>query len=442
MLNALLALTLISGFHPRVAGGSLEHKAGWIIAHLQGTPAEVGFQHGALLATEIKDTIDTATISLKLDTGKDWQWYRTTARKLFWEKLDREYQEEIAAIARGAASEGMNVDTDDILALNSYIELSGYYLPVQQARERGGQVQSRAYMACSAFVATGDATKGGKVVMGHNLWWDYVMGERWRIVFDIKPSSGRAFMMDALPGFIESGSDWAINDAGIAFCETTISSFVGFDEKGIPEFMRMRKAIQYSKSLDDVCRIFKNGNNGGYASTWLMADVKTGEIGKLELGLKNVSYDHTANGYFVGANFPENPKLLAEETRGYDNNPVCEDRRARWIQHMEEHKGAVDTDMAKTFLADTFNKDSGARDGLGGGALCNNSPTFGAVNSKVLDSDMVRNMSFLARMGRSDGSLISVEEAIKADSKFKLFGNKFHDLPPQPWVVLQAKTRG
>ena len=34
----------------------------------------------------------------------------------------------------------------------------------------------------------------------------------------------------------------------------------------------------------------REGNNGGYANTWLLADTKTNEIGKLELGLKNVIF--------------------------------------------------------------------------------------------------------------------------------------------------------
>jgi len=33
------------------------------------------------------------------------------------------------------------------------------------------------------------------------------------------------------------------------------------------EFVRARKAMQYSASIDDVARIFKEGNSGGYATT-------------------------------------------------------------------------------------------------------------------------------------------------------------------------------
>ncbi len=57
-------------------------------------------------------------------------------------------------------------------------------------------------------------------------------------------------------------------------------------------------------SIDDFARIMKDGNNGGYANNWLVADRKTNEIASLELGLKNVTLQRTKDGYFVGSNFP------------------------------------------------------------------------------------------------------------------------------------------
>jgi len=83
---------------------------------------------------------------------------------------------------------------------------------------------------------------------------------------------------------IHSGDDFGLNTAGIVITETTITGFHGFDSDGVPEFVRARKAMQYSASIDDVARIFKEGNNGGYANDWLIADTRKGEIASLELG--------------------------------------------------------------------------------------------------------------------------------------------------------------
>ena len=72
--------------------------------------------------------------------------------------------------------------------------------------------------------------------------------------------------------------------------------------------------MQYSASIDEFAATMKDGNNGGYANDWLLVDVKNNEVAHLELGLKNVNLERTKDGYFVGANFPKDPKLTKEET--------------------------------------------------------------------------------------------------------------------------------
>lgn len=74
---------------------------------------------------------------------------------------------------------------------------------------------------CSAFIATGDYTKDGKIVMAHNAWTSYLDGQRWNIVFDIVPEKGNRIFMDGLPGVIHSGDDFGINSAGMMITETT-----------------------------------------------------------------------------------------------------------------------------------------------------------------------------------------------------------------------------
>jgi hypothetical protein len=83
--------------------------------------------------------------------------------------------------------------------------------------------------------------------------------------------------------------------------------------------------MQYAASIDDFDRIMRKGNNGGYANAWLVADTNTGEIARLELGLRNVTLERTKDGYFAGTNFPVNPKLAAEETKFKLDDPYLLD---------------------------------------------------------------------------------------------------------------------
>lgn len=440
MITVLAALVLGQGValapDPILAKASRKDDNGWIVLRLEGQPREVGYQQGALLSSEIDDTLAALKFETK-SSGKDWTWFRETAYKLYWGKLDLEYRQEIQGIAEGAKSKGSSVDFKDVLAINAHIELGDYYLPWLQAQEQHTQIISKAPMACSAFVATGSATADGKVVMGHNFWWSPFLGGRWRVLETVKPANGHVFLMDTLPGFIHSGTDWAQNDQGILINETTISGFAGYDPNGIPEFQRMRKAAQYSSSLDDVVRYFKTGNNGGYASTWLMADIKKNEIGKLELGLKNVVFSRKTDGAYIGANFPEDPKLIEEEATGYSPSPtnVCELRKARWMDLLAKNKGKVDAEMAKQFLGDSYNVRTGKYDGHGS-ALCGKTfPWNAATNAKVTTTDLAKEMKLWARMGVPDGTDLPKAKAVQL---FNLQGETaalWPDLSAHSWEL-------
>lgn len=398
--------------------GTRTEQDGWIYLHIGGNPHEVGYEQGILASKEIDDDIEACAAVTKQNTGKTWSELKGITHKLFWSGLDQEVRDELQGIADGVTEKGKIHDIDDLLTLNAYIEICDYYLPWATAGGVTALAPFSTRLSCSAFVATGKATKDGKPVMGHNFWWDPIMGSRWNMILDVTPTGGHRFILDGPPGFIHSGSDFAVNDAGMMLCETTISGFRGFDPKGIPEFVRMRKAIQYGDSLQSMVGIFEKGNNGGYANTWLMADCKTNEIGKLELGLKNMVYSHESDGYYVGSNFAEDPKLTKEETNYVatpDNN--CEVRKQTWYTLLDGAKGKVDYLLAEQFLGD--------------GKLC-----AGALNAKVATADSLKTMSIWARMGRTGGEDYPIDTFFNAGSPLKPFA---HKLKGQKWSVFPPK---
>ena len=289
----------------RTGRGFREHERnGWIYVRLSGAPAAIGYQHGSLLKPEIEDAY--AVIRLDLTHGgHDWNYFRTAAERDFWPHIEAQYREELQGLVDGLRAKGSKLDLWDVVAANAWLELSPYYEAWRDATPQKAPAEH-----CSAFVATGSYTRDHRIVIGHNNWSSYLDGSRWRIIFDIRPASGHRILMDGMPGLIHSGDDFGINSAGIAITETTITRFTGFDGNGIPEFVRARKAMQYASSIDDFDRIMRDGNNGGYANNWLVADNNTGEVASLELGLKNVTLRRTKDGYFVGANFPVNPTLI------------------------------------------------------------------------------------------------------------------------------------
>src|SRR5499433_1911374 len=303
----------------RMKGSYRFERNGWIYVHLEGSPEQIGYQHGKLLAKETEDLLRVLKPFLEHETKRDWRFYRKAGEDVLWAKIDPEFQRELDAIVRGLNDAGVKADRWDIVALNALEELPYYYVPwIEKQQDR--TPTTHAPGNCSAIVATGSYTKDGRIVMGHNTWTDYVKGSRWNIMFDIKPQRGYRILMDGLPGVIASDDDFGINSAGIMVTETTITGFTLFDPKGSPEFYRARKAMQYSNSIDDYVRIMLDGNNGGYANDWLIGDNKTGEIALFELGLKEHSVRRTKDGYFVGSNFPVDEKLRKAETDFDPNN--------------------------------------------------------------------------------------------------------------------------
>src|SRR3954464_4389967 len=97
-----------------LAHAARTERAGWIYLHLEGTPDEIGYQHGWLLAREIEDALRVFKKYLQHVTAHDWSFYRNAAHEMFWSKLDDEYKHEIQAIARGAYARGVHIDADDV----------------------------------------------------------------------------------------------------------------------------------------------------------------------------------------------------------------------------------------------------------------------------------------------------------------------------------------
>src|SRR5450432_3854955 len=302
----------------------------------------------------------------------------------------------------------MKLDLWDVVAINASQEWGYYVGEYDKAHKIVSLSTVMAPEHCSGFVAVGSYTKDGRVVIAHNNWTNYLDGSRWTIAFDVVPAHGYHFLMDGLPGVIHSGDDFGLNAAGMVITETTISGFHGFDTGGIPEFIRARKAMQYSASIDDVARIFKEGNNGGYANDWLIADTRKNEIASLELGLKNVTLDRKTDGYFVGSNFPISPKLTSEETTfaPKDMKNSANAQVKRWEPLITENKGKIDVALAEQFLADHVDSVTGKTQpsertlcghyelssrASAAGAWQPAYGTAGAAQNKVTDASMTAN---------------------------------------------------
>ncbi len=429
---------------------------GWIFVHIEGDPYERGFQHGRLLAREIAEARRMLEHVTPNDTGRDWSYFVEAAEELFTRNREDEFLEEIKGIAAGASSAGTDISWQEVLEWNGNMELTGYWYPNVLSGVLAGPVDNT---HCSAFVATGSYTRDGRVVMAHNDWDHFVNGQFANVILNIKPAAGHEMIMQSFPGYVASMTDYFVTDAGIMGTETTIGNYSSYDPAGMPEFYRMRKATQYAGSMDEWVRYMETSNNGAYANSWMLADAKTGEIMLFEQALEHSSVKRTGDGYFIGFNSALDPRIRNLECGG---DPAFDDvrtpagaRRVRLTQLMREHKGKIDTETAKNILSDHYDvylqeEDNPCSRTVEGHyeldpfeywqARRPFSPQ-GCVDGKVMDSDMARKMSFLARWGSSSGMGFDAGEFLERHPQWNELAGYLKDRPSRPWTRFEAGAR-
>jgi hypothetical protein len=273
------------------------------------------------------------------------------------------------ASAAGARFHGRRIDLTDIAAINSWPEietldggLRAAPTPIEDMRfalRTPGPNAPPKKEHCSAFAATGPATRDGKVVFGHITMFSLYPSNFYNIWLDVKPARGQRVLMQSFPGGIHSGMDYYQNDAGILISETTIAQ-TRFDGKGVPLASRIRQAIQYADTIEKAVAILEKGNNGLYTNEWLLADVKTNEIAMFELGTHRTKLWRSSKdewfggtkGFYWGCNNTKDLDVRMETIPSVAGRParalfVPSIRDQKWMKLYDDHKGKMDEGFGK-----------------------------------------------------------------------------------------------
>jgi Phospholipase B len=344
---------------------------GWIYLHIEGAPYDRGYQHGHLLSREIVEYMDRSAARLDPESkDRAWETGRTMAKALFQRGFDREFLEEMRGIADGAADagakwNGRRIDLTDIVAANTIEELGDINeaMTVTPGGLEGLHLKPPSYPApdhCSAFAATGPATRDGRMVIGHILMWPLTLAEQTNVMLDVKPAAGQRVLMQSFPGGIQSGTDWYQNDAGVVLAETTIRQSP-YNVNGTPVAYRARKAIQYGDNIDKVVEVLGTQNDGLYTNEWLIGDAKTNEIAMFELGTYRTKLWRSSRnewfggteGFYWGDNNAKDLSVRLEYAPDPEGVPehlpyVPEVRDLTWQRLYREYKGRIDEQFAFT----------------------------------------------------------------------------------------------
>jgi hypothetical protein len=424
-------------------------RAGWIYLHIEGPPRVRGFQHGYLLSKEIEETLRVRREVWHHDTGTEWSYLVKRAAEVFLPRVDPEDREEIEGIVEGLQARGVKTTLEEMVAYNAWFD-AGDWWPREKVRLLSTAL-APARQSCSAFIATGSMTASHEIVLGHNTWFGYTQADA-NVILDLVPEKGHRILMQTFPGWISSGTDFFVTSAGIVGAETTIGEFSAFDEQGIPEFVRMRRATQDAATIDEWVAIMKAGNNGGYANAWLLGDVKRNVIARLELGLRYVGFEQTADGVYYGSNIAEDLRILRLETTTNDTDirRASVARRVRWKELVAEYRGRIDVPRAEAFLGDDRDtyldrKGPTARSLCGRSDLDSGTPgdqqpfsPSGAFDAKVVDAAMAREMRISAHWGAACGTPFDADLFLRAHRQYDWMAGLLKSRPEEPWVDFLA----
>lgn len=439
-----------------LAQASRRDVDGWIHIAIRGAPAARGFQYGYLVADEYAESVRVHEQMTYQKIGMEYGFFVDRANELHADKIPDELREEMEGIAAGLTAAGVPATFRDVLGMNDWMEITGYWWPKHSGRYAALAAKGSQRSHCSAFIATGSATADGSIVMGHTSFTDFWQGQTENVILDVTPDDGNRMVMQTAPGWIASMTDFWLTGAGLAISETTISGYDGshgYDEARVPEFVRARNATQYARDIDDWIEILNTDNNGGYACSWLIGDTKTGEIACYEQGLLYQGLARKTDGYFWGDNAPKDPRIrnLECHATGFDDvRSPNGAREVRWQQLLAEHDGHIDTDSARRMLGDTFDPyleyvNPSAR------TICahydvdpcqfNDVTAFtphGSVDGKVVSSADVESMSLWARFGRADGAEFIADEFLRKHPQWNWQRECLRDRPRQPWTHIRA----
>lgn len=429
----------------------LSENQGWVYLRLEGSAFERGFLHGKSLGRLIPDSIDRVKLWAAHTLGRDWDYFRQVAQKLYEPKVSTECEEELKGIVAGAKEAGVGVDYLDLVALNGYEDSINYHYFLR--KQERGESQAVRVGGCSAFVATGSTTRDGGVMMGHTTWWPYLLGNNWNFLLHIKPTRGHQILMQSIPGFIFSGTDWYMNSGGLLVSETTITGVYTFRPEGTPTFVRAREAMQYTDDIDSWSREMLKDNNGGLANSWLVGDTARNEIALLELGTFTNQLQRTRDGWFVGCNLAFDDKVRSETDFDYSepsSSPTA--RHRRWTQLSGSAK-KVDIGTAKLYLADHYDA-SLNREGPSRCSLCGHvdldqrgCPEFewgafypgGSFDAKITTSSLAKEGKMLARWGKPCGGSFDSKSFLKEHREYSWQEPLLKNLKSNEWVMIDAK---
>ncbi len=305
--------------------GRLDRINGYLVLHVEGTPEQMGEQHGRLL----RDQIQRACKALITDEYPGDSHKRLIEGTKIMEKHQpEEFRRELKALAQAAG-----IDYWDCVAMQLFGDVDRAR-PLTYDDDNAGDEPPQ----CTSFAVFGKATATGELIAGRNLdFWDAGVSEYGAILMHAKPDNGHAFVTVTWCGIING---WTLmNEKGIVTANNT--AYGGTNSlEGISTCFMLRKVAQYAATVNEGIDIVKKGPRA-CGTNMLIAGGNPPDAAIVEFDHEKVVVRRADRGYVLAAN-----SFLALHREGLaDDYFGLLGRYATLEELIKKHHGKIDRTM-------------------------------------------------------------------------------------------------
>lgn len=364
----------------RAVGQGRLHRRGDVnVLFLRGTPFEMAYQHGRLLAAEIRVGAPPASLGTiarivgnSLDLSPSFARYPAALlHQVFTdpvlraaERADKRTSEQSLDEALGVAL-GSGLSVTDLLRSAATPEALQVLAGKLSAKPMGRALARHVPVcACSSFAAWGDHTSTGDMIIGRNM--DYPLNgyyDRFPTVAYFEPSESPNKFMSFVSAGCHTPGLTALNEHGIYVAIHTVFTRSVSTKKGRIAIVTGAEVARHARTFDEAVRMFEaHPSNAGWA--YLLASTKEKRAAVIEMSADGVAVRQANDSYLVQTNHylsAESGGRGAFLCRAVDDDTVA--RHKRLTQRVLH--GPVTPKTAAHMLGDHIDANTGTVRGLG-----------------------------------------------------------------------------
>jgi isopenicillin-N N-acyltransferase like protein len=306
---------------------------------VRGTAYERGVQYGGLASDRIHASVRLYAEVFGALLDVDWHWVRARARS-FSDDITA-FSDDIAQELRGIA-DGAQLEYEDVLALNCRTEL----IDAANVETATGK-RSLFGSECSAFVAEGQSTASGSLIVGQN--WDWIVGSEGNVVVLVVEQDDKPNYVTV----VEAGilAKMGMNEAGVALTTNGLVSERDIGGAGLPFHVILRALIETPTVSEGVATLQRmtRATSGNYllaSASGVAVNVET-----TPGGYRDVVVDPPHEGVLAHTNHFVYQSHVDCKVAVWEA-PSSPMRLHRLRAFLQQHNGQLDREQMQTILAD------------------------------------------------------------------------------------------